>query len=200
LRLLAGIILVVLLAACGSAPVAQKKAGPPPGPKITLFYASPPTIALGERSLLCYGVEEATAVKIEPELEPIKPSFSRCIEAHPKVTTTYRLTAEGKGAPATMEAEIRVGPAVAKQTEAPKPHVIQFFAASAREVPAGGPVTLCYSVVDAASIELTPSQQPVPTTGKACVSVTVTTTTKYVLKARNHAGVEESAEATIAVK
>lgn len=58
--------------------------------KITQFYAN---YAPG-KTLLCYGVANAKSVRIEPALESITPSLSRCIEASPRKTTEYTLTAE----------------------------------------------------------------------------------------------------------
>ena len=58
--------------------------------KILNFYA----IRRSEKTLLCYGVSNATAVRIEPRVEPLKPSLSRCVEVAPKSTTQYTLTAE----------------------------------------------------------------------------------------------------------
>jgi len=61
--------------------------------KILSFSADRKVTSPGDRVLLCYGVSNAVSVKIEPEIEPIKPAVSRCIEAFPKRTTTYVLTA-----------------------------------------------------------------------------------------------------------
>jgi hypothetical protein len=58
--------------------------------KILNFYA----IRRSEKTLLCYGVSNATAVRIEPGVEPLKPSLSRCLEVAPKSTTQYTLTAQ----------------------------------------------------------------------------------------------------------
>jgi hypothetical protein len=54
--------------------------------KITQFYAS--------GTLVCYGVANAKSVRIEPFIESITPSLSRCVQASPKRTTEYTLTAE----------------------------------------------------------------------------------------------------------
>ncbi len=62
--------------------------------KILTFYASPPVLKTGEKGLLCYGVANAKAVRIEPQIEAITPSLSRCIEVSPKVKTEYTLTAQ----------------------------------------------------------------------------------------------------------
>jgi hypothetical protein len=61
--------------------------------KITSFYA-PPAIHAGEKALVCYGVANATSVRIEPAVESITPSLARCIDATPGKTTEYTLTAE----------------------------------------------------------------------------------------------------------
>jgi hypothetical protein len=61
--------------------------------KITQFYA-PPAIQAGQQALICYGVTNAARVRIQPALEPITPSLARCIQASPRATTSYTLTAE----------------------------------------------------------------------------------------------------------
>ena len=60
---------------------------------ILSFYASPPSASIGDRVLVCYSVTNAVSVRMEPEIEPIKPSLSRCLETHPKRSITYKLTA-----------------------------------------------------------------------------------------------------------
>ncbi|MBV9400025.1 MAG: hypothetical protein JO062_18755 [Bryobacterales bacterium] len=61
--------------------------------KILNFAADTAVTHPGGRVLLCYGVANAVSLKIEPEIEPLKPAMTRCIEAFPKKTTTYTLTA-----------------------------------------------------------------------------------------------------------
>jgi hypothetical protein len=63
-----------------------------PDLKIITFYANP-SIHLGEKALICYGVANAKSVKIEPAIEPVWPSLSHCIQAAPRKTTEYTLTA-----------------------------------------------------------------------------------------------------------
>ncbi len=62
--------------------------------KILSFYASPGAVHKGGRTLLCYGVANATSVHIEPHLEDLTPSPSRCLEVFPKHSVEYKLTAE----------------------------------------------------------------------------------------------------------
>jgi hypothetical protein len=61
--------------------------------KVLVFYANPPAIARGAKTLLCYGVASAQTVRIEPHVRDIKPALSECIEAHPTATTQYTFTA-----------------------------------------------------------------------------------------------------------
>jgi hypothetical protein len=66
--------------------------------KIMSFYAVPMGIRRGEHSTMCFGVSAAKSIKIEPEVEPVKPTLTRCLPVSPKKTTEYTLTAEdGKG-------------------------------------------------------------------------------------------------------
>jgi len=77
--------------------------------KILHFYVTPGVILRGRKGLLCYGVSNAQAVRIEPEIEPLKPSISRCLEIAPWVDTRYKLTAEDEsGHSATMTVLVRV--------------------------------------------------------------------------------------------
>jgi len=57
--------------------------------KILNFAADTAVTHRGGRVLLCYGVANAVSVKIEP----LKPAVTKCVEAFPKKTTTYTLTA-----------------------------------------------------------------------------------------------------------
>jgi hypothetical protein len=61
--------------------------------KILSFYASPGTVKPGEKALVCYGVSNAKEVRIEPPLDDVKPSLSRCLEVHPRKSTDYTLIA-----------------------------------------------------------------------------------------------------------
>src|SRR5579863_1273800 len=47
--------------------------------EILSFYTTAHTIRHGAKTLLCYGVSNAAAVRIEPDVEPLKPSLSRCL-------------------------------------------------------------------------------------------------------------------------
>jgi hypothetical protein len=63
--------------------------------KILQFYTSGGEINAGRKALLCYGVVNATAVRLDPPVESVWPAVSRCFEVTPSKTTRYTLTAEG---------------------------------------------------------------------------------------------------------
>jgi len=73
------------------------------------FNAAEREISPGGRVLMCYGVSNASAVKIEPGVEPIKPALQHCLEVFPKKTTEYTLTAsDDKGNTKSKTLMIRV--------------------------------------------------------------------------------------------
>ena len=63
------------------------------------FSADNGVLKRGETTELCYGVENATSVKLTPPVgEDVKPMYHHCIEIAPKKTTTYTMTAyDAKG-------------------------------------------------------------------------------------------------------
>lgn len=71
--------------------------------KILSFYTTSGTIRGGEKTLLCYGVVSAVKVHIEPGVELLKPSLSRCVEVAPAKDTRYILTAEDESGHRTTE-------------------------------------------------------------------------------------------------
>lgn len=77
--------------------------------KILNFYTPAGTIRHGEKALLCYSVAGAAKVRIEPGVERLRPSLSRCVEVAPAKNTLYTLTAEDEsGKNATETLTIRV--------------------------------------------------------------------------------------------
>jgi hypothetical protein len=71
--------------------------------KILSFYTTSGTIRRGRKTLLCYGVASAVKVRIEPGVEPLKPSLSRCVEVSPVKDTLYSLTAEDESGHSVTE-------------------------------------------------------------------------------------------------
>ena len=76
---------------------------------IQSFYASAGVIRRGDTLQLCYGVANAKVVKLEPQDNPVWPSYNRCVEVAPKKDTTYTLTIEdGAGHTQTQSLDIKV--------------------------------------------------------------------------------------------
>jgi hypothetical protein len=77
---------------------------------IQSFYASPGAVHRGESVQLCYGVANAKTVKLEPQPNPVWPSYSRCVDVTPAKTTTYTLTvqdAAGNTKSQTVEVKVQ---------------------------------------------------------------------------------------------
>jgi hypothetical protein len=73
-----------------------RPAGSRPRPvRILQFYASVGTLTVGQKALLCYGVENAKSVRISPMLQGVYPSPNHCLEIGPEHTTHYTILAEG---------------------------------------------------------------------------------------------------------
>ncbi len=75
----------------------------------SIFSADSGLLKRGERTELCYGVENAKTVKLDPPVAQIKPSYRNCLEIAPKTTTTYTITADdGKGHTKSESLTVRV--------------------------------------------------------------------------------------------
>jgi hypothetical protein len=77
---------------------------------IQSFYASPGVIERGESTQLCYGVANAKTVTLEPQPNPVWPSYTRCVEVSPGKDTLYTLTvtdAAGNTKSQTLEVKVR---------------------------------------------------------------------------------------------
>jgi hypothetical protein len=73
------------------------------------FYAIPAEIRRGQSVQLCYGVANAKTVKLEPQSNPVWPSYARCVDVSPIKTTTYTLTiADAVGNTKTQSLEVKV--------------------------------------------------------------------------------------------
>src|SRR5690242_12743587 len=90
--------LALFILSCGTP--AQKESptrkAAPANVTITQFYAPQPMVPKGMHGQLCYGVEGAKSVGIDPPVEQLWPAVSRCFEISPKGKTTYTLTARGE--------------------------------------------------------------------------------------------------------
>jgi hypothetical protein len=77
--------------------------------KVLSFYANPAEAKRGAQALVCYGVSNATAVRIEPAIGETWPSTGRCMEVTAAKDTDYKLTAQDKaGHEETRTVSLRV--------------------------------------------------------------------------------------------
>lgn len=194
--------MLALLAAGCSSPSRQPETKAPPAPrppKIVHFYASPGVVTAGDSFLICYGVENARSIKLSPPVEAITPSPNRCISVKAGGATTYTLTAEGEQGTATASLTMKVQGRRAAAAAEPA-GMIQLFAASATEVPAGQPVTLCYGLTGAKSARIDPQPGAVPVLEKNCLRIGPAVTTTYTLVVEAPDNRTEREQLTITVK
>lgn len=188
----------MLLTGCGGP--AERPSGAPvvnPAdlpPKITMFYASPPQVAARESTLLCYGVEQAASVALDPPVASIAPAVSRCLKILPTRSTEYRLTAKSRDGRSTSQSvRVTVGGARAK---------ILDVRVSALEVSKGSAISICWKAADAVSAELQPLPPIDPATdpNQHCMADRPTATKSYILKVKGASGDEDREEIRIKVR
>jgi hypothetical protein len=79
--------------------------------KILQFYARDAVVTEGGSTVICYGVLNAKAVRIDPPLAGVYPALNKCVEADPAHDTKYTLTAVGNdGRTATAAFSVAVKP------------------------------------------------------------------------------------------
>jgi len=76
------------------------------GVKILNFYGPREVLPAG-KAVVCYGVVNAIAVRLDPPVERLWPALSRCFEVKPVQSVRYIITAEGKEH-ATVSASIEI--------------------------------------------------------------------------------------------
>jgi hypothetical protein len=77
--------------------------------KILDFYASPAALRRGQQATICYGVNAADRVQIDPPVEELHPAVSHCLQVAPLRDTDYKLTAEDRaGHSVTQSLTIKV--------------------------------------------------------------------------------------------
>jgi hypothetical protein len=87
---------ILLSSGCNSVKPKPLAAVEDSGVKILNFYARDGDVVEGKSTVLCYAVENAKAVSIDPpSVDAVWPSRNRCIEVNPDRETQYTLTAEG---------------------------------------------------------------------------------------------------------
>jgi hypothetical protein len=170
--------------------------------KVLQFYASPSEFVEGGKALLCYGVENAKAVRMEPAVDGIWPSRNRCVEVAPAKTTRYKLIAEGaNGQAETAITEVKVS---ADPTQLPK--VVFFTAGPAKQTAAekaaggSGVWSICYQVQNAAEVTIEPPIIPPTSAPNGCMYDKPGKTTTYTLTARDAKGRTATQRVTVKIQ
>jgi hypothetical protein len=129
-------------------------------PKILAFYSAP-VVERGSSAVICYGVLNVKAVRLDPPVQAISPSLNRCVSVEPKQTTAYTLYATGNdGKDLTASFTVQVVP--------PPPSFI-FVDTSGKEIEAGDRYSVCYGVKNAVAVRLQPPVAALPPSPKNCV-------------------------------
>jgi hypothetical protein len=179
-----------ILSGCSNKPQpSPPSVAPTIPPKITQFYATAPRLAPGEKELLCYGVEGASSVHLDPPPQELSAAMARCVEVNPKETTTYKLTAEGAGGPAaTQQLTVAMG--------APRVHIVNIDV-SALTVTDNKPVSICYKVQHATEVEIEPGHFRGGSKPEGCTLVQPKSTTAYTITAVGADGDRDQEHVTI---
>ena len=160
--------------------------------RITQFYTTSGQVAKGEKALVCYGVENASSVWMEPPRQELSAALARCVEVFPEADTTYKLTAQGEdGKPVTRELKVAVG--------APRAKLVNVNI-SALEVKAGELVSVCYTVEHARAVTIDPIRFRGGSAGKGCATDQPKKSTTYTISALGAAGDKDQEQVTVRVK
>ncbi|MGE5648539.1 MAG: hypothetical protein ACM336_22400 [Acidobacteriota bacterium] len=177
---------IVLFAAAALAFAGERDA------RILQFYASAGEVEKGASAIVCYGVENARAVRVDPPVEQLGLSRNRCFSITPARTTTYKLIASAaNGSEISESLTVRVVPA---------PPRILFIDLSAAEAKLGQPFTLCYGVKNASSVRLDPLGWKLEPVEKNCRMWYPVRTLNYTLTASGAGGRKDQEKFTIKVK
>jgi hypothetical protein len=132
---------------CGGGGTASAPAKPAPA-KIVQFYAADRKIPRGMTGNICYGVEHAAKVELNPPVEVVWPAAARCIEVSPKQNTTYTLTAIGEdGSRDVKTVDVTVGSA---------PPRLYDLSVNSVLVRAGEPIVVCFKVENTKNVKAGP--------------------------------------------
>ena len=196
-----GIALAVaagMLTGCSSperraeAPASSSEPSPADAARITQFYTTKALVSRGDTALVCYGVENATAVWLEPPRQELSAALARCVEISPLVDTTYKLTAEGiDGKTVTAELKVSVGAARAR---------IVNVTVSALEVKARDLVSICYTVENARAVTIDPIGFRGGSAPKGCATDQPRKSTTYTVSAVGAGGDKDRERVTVKVK
>jgi len=146
--------------------------------RITSFQAEPATIMAGDKTRLCYDVNNASDVKIVSNFGEAVATRANCATVAPGKTTIYTMTAIGQGNQQQQQSiTIRV---LAKDKI-----IIKSFTANPSVVDPGRPVQLCHEVINADGAQITSVDDPgsIVSPKNGCLTVKPEQSATYTLKA-----------------
>jgi hypothetical protein len=189
MRVIAVLTLSLTIGACGSAPdhaVVSKK--PVRHAKITQFYAADQMIPRGLQGKLCYGVENASKVELNPPSEDVWPSMARCFEVSPQRKTTFTLTAYGEdGSKDVKSVDVKVGG---------EPPRVYDLAVSSLQVHPGELVRVCFKTENVTRVKAGPGKFAA---GLNCLNDNPRKTTTYHIVAYGSDRQEDTGSVTVKV-
>ena|SRR5437867_1898444 len=148
--------------------------------KVLQFYTTSGLLTEGEKATVCYGVANAKTVRLDPPVESLSPSLSRCFFVAPERDTRYTLIVEGTdGRTASESFVIQVKPDLATL-----PRIV-YFDNRKKQVDRNGHAsyTLCYKAENADTLALEPAVVPLGRAFMGCFTVAPRETTTYTLTA-----------------
>jgi hypothetical protein len=185
-------ILILSLGGCSSsnrssAPTTKKAAKV----RITNFYLSPAQVPKGSTGNLCYGVEFATKVTLDPPVEEVWPAVTRCLQIKAEGPKHYTLTATG----ADGQTDVRsIDFETVEVVAAPELYDISV---TSMQVKPDQPVGLCFKARNAVRTEASPGTYDA---AKGCLVDYPKVTTKYQIAAVGKDGQRDTRDVTVKVR
>ena len=154
--------------------------------RIVMFYARDGILTEGAATVLCYGVLNASAVRLDPPAGAVWPSRNHCIDIRPQRDTRYTLTAhgaDGRTASASFIVQVAPDPAIL-------PKIDSFRVARCKKDYLGKPVfALSFSDHNAEEVSIDPPVfRPLAGAPMGQFYVAPETTTTYTLSVRGKYG------------
>jgi hypothetical protein len=182
----------LFLASCSEPAPPVKPPAPASPVRITQFYASPAKPPKGQKTLVCYGVENATEVQLDPPIEKVWPALSHCFDLVPVKDVTYTLTALRGTERVSQSITVKPGPPAVRLLE---------VSISQIEIALGGNVTVCFKAADAVDVAIRPGEWiPPHSFGVGCVGDQPRRSTAYTVTATGAAGDTVSQKVTVKVR
>ena len=162
-------------------------------PRIASFSVTPTTIPPNSQAQLCYEVENAQSVRIEPNVGERKAASKECINVTPSATLTYTLTAfAANGKSTTQQATLTVESAPTPPQVHPAD--IAYFAVE-RSAGNNPQLRLCYEVHNASHAEIDNNIGEVKLNQRDCRTITPPQTTTYTISATGPDGIAKTRQA-----